>query len=163
MFWLNKTRCKNLKPCIYLRLTINRKRIELSTYQYVDSSSWNKSLQRLKPKVAEAQSINRMLDLIQSDIHRYYSLLIASNETVTAEMVKNAYLEVKEKQYTIWDAFGIRFKNMLRTIHSRNLSIHPTMEGSKEGPFTPFITISNFSVIYPGARITPLQKMNLVQ
>lgn len=35
LFWLNKSRSKNNKPAIYLRLSLGGKRAELSTYQYV--------------------------------------------------------------------------------------------------------------------------------
>lgn len=32
LFWLNKSRSKNNKPAIYLRLSVGGKRAELSTY-----------------------------------------------------------------------------------------------------------------------------------
>ena len=41
LFRLNKSRSKNAKPAIYLRLRIGDKRAELSTYQYVSSAQWN--------------------------------------------------------------------------------------------------------------------------
>ena len=108
LFWLNKTRKRNGKCAIYLRLTIDSKRIELSTYQYAAQSEWNKSLQRIKPTSVNADSVNRIIDIIQSNIHRHYSVLAASHEFVSAEMVKNAYLGIKEKQHTVVEAFDFQ-------------------------------------------------------
>lgn len=108
LFWLNKSRKKNGKCAIYLRLTIDSKRIELSTYQYATQTEWNKGLQRLKPTSVNADSVNRMIDIIQSDIHRHFSVLVASHEFVSAEMVKNAYLGIKEKQHTVIEAFDFQ-------------------------------------------------------
>lgn len=36
LYWLKKTKAKNGKSAIYLRLTINKKRAELSTNLYVN-------------------------------------------------------------------------------------------------------------------------------
>ncbi len=108
LFWLNKTRRKNNKSAIYLRLTIDSKRIQLSTYQYVSPKEWNKNLQRVKPTSNNSDSVNRMLNTIQSDIHRHFSVLAASHEFVSAQMVKNAYLGIKEKQHTVVDAFDFQ-------------------------------------------------------
>ncbi len=38
LFWINKQRSKNGRAAIYLRLTINNKRIELATHQYTSSN-----------------------------------------------------------------------------------------------------------------------------
>ncbi len=108
LFWLNKTRKRNGKCAIYIRLTIDSKRIELSTYQYAAQNEWNKTLQRLKPTSINADSVNRMIDTIQSDIHRHFSVLAASHEFVSAEMVKNAYLGIKDKQHSVIDAFDFQ-------------------------------------------------------
>lgn len=56
LIWLNKTRKRNGKCAIYLRLTIDSKRIELSTFQYASDSEWHKSLQRLKPTSINADT-----------------------------------------------------------------------------------------------------------
>jgi len=37
-FWLNKQRIKNGKKVIYLRITVNEKRSEFSTGQYIEEN-----------------------------------------------------------------------------------------------------------------------------
>ena len=110
LFWLNKTRGKNGRNAIYLRLTIDQKRVEISTCQYINPNDWNKSRQRLNPKSKDADSVNRILDIIQADIHRHFSILTSSNDYVSAEMIKNAYLGVEQKQYSVQEIFNLQIK-----------------------------------------------------
>ena len=110
LFWLNKTRGKNDRNAIYLRLTIDQKRVEISTCQYINPNDWNKSRQRVNPKSKDAGSVNRILDIIQADIHRHFSILTSSNDYVSAEMIKNAYLGVEQKQYSVQEIFNLQIK-----------------------------------------------------
>lgn len=100
LFWLNNQRAKNEKSTIYLRLTIDNKRVEITTHLRVDSKCWDQKAQRVKGKTEEFQTINRQLGIMQADIHKHYGLLLAYDKPVTAETVKNAYLGIGEKQKT---------------------------------------------------------------
>lgn len=106
LFWLNKHRCKNNKPAIYLRLTIGDKRAELSTYQYVSPGQWNQAGQCVKGNSEEVQAINRQLATLKGDVHRHYSLLMAAGKPFTAEDLKNVYLGKVEHARTLLEAFG---------------------------------------------------------
>lgn len=50
LFWLNRQRSKNNKPSINLRLTIDNKRIELATQQFVTPDLWDSKAQVVKGK-----------------------------------------------------------------------------------------------------------------
>ncbi|OQP50885.1 hypothetical protein A4H97_03405 [Niastella yeongjuensis] len=50
LFQLFKGRGKNGKSAIYLRFTINQKRVELSTNLYVDPKAWDSEGQFVKGK-----------------------------------------------------------------------------------------------------------------
>ena len=67
LFWLNKQRSKNEKSPIYLRLTINCKRVEIATHQMVFERMWDQKAQRVKGRLEDAQIINRMLNTLKSD------------------------------------------------------------------------------------------------
>ena len=107
-FWLNKQRIKNGKKVIYLRITVNEKRSEFSTGQYIEENWWDHKQQRVNARHPDATNINRVLDVIRSDIQRHFSLIIARQENVTADAVKNVYLGIKEKEYntlrSVWNA-----------------------------------------------------------
>lgn len=104
LFWLNKSRTKNNKPAIYLRVSVGGKRAELSTYQYVTPALWNASAQCVKGNSEEAQAINRQLVTMKADLHKHYSLLITSGKPVTASSVKNSFLGIAEHSRTLCEA-----------------------------------------------------------
>lgn len=109
LFWfrLNQQRNKNEKAPIYLRLTVNDKRTEFATGQYIEASAWDNKQQRVKSRHPDAEAINRILDVMRADIQKHFSLLLARGKQLTGETLKNAYLGVKEKQPSICDAFDI--------------------------------------------------------
>ena len=101
LFWLNKSRSKNNKPAIYLRLSVDGKRAELSTYQYVTPSLWNAATQSVKGNSEEAQAINRQLLTLKANLHKHYSHLITSGSMVTAQSVKNSFAGITEHSRTL--------------------------------------------------------------
>src|SRR4030095_2990189 len=107
LFWLNNQRAKNEKSTIYLRLTIDNKRVEITTHQRVETKCWDQVAQRAKGRSEESQTINRQLGIMQADVHKHYGLLLANDKLIRAETVKNAYLGIGEKQKTLCEAFDI--------------------------------------------------------
>src|SRR5690348_3782210 len=95
-FRLNKQRIKKGKNIIYLRIKVNQDRSEFSTGQCIEEICWDHKQQRVNARHPDATNINRILDVIRSDIQRHFSLIIARQENVTAEAVKNVYLGIKE-------------------------------------------------------------------
>jgi len=74
-----------------LRLTINNKRIELATHQYISSNLWDTKGQFVRGKTEEAKTINQHLTIMKSDLHRHYTFLLALNKPITPVTLKNAY------------------------------------------------------------------------
>jgi len=107
LFWLNNQRSKNEKSPIYLRLTIDCKRVEIATHQMVFARMWDQKAQRVKCRLEEAQIINRQLDIMQSDIHKHYGLLLAREMPVSAEIIKKSYLRIGEKQRSFLEIFDL--------------------------------------------------------
>jgi len=102
LFWLNNQRANNEgKPAIYLRFTLNYKRVELATRLYVDSNSWSRQHQTAKGNSQEVIEINRQLTMIKADLFRHYNRLIALEKEVSAEILKNVYLGIGEREKTL--------------------------------------------------------------
>jgi len=51
LVWANKSKVKNGLIPIYIRITIDSKRVEISTKKWVAVNNWNSALQRAKGKV----------------------------------------------------------------------------------------------------------------
>ena len=82
---------------IYTRITINGKRIELSSNRFVEISKWCKETGRMKGTSAEARSINSHLDVTRTQIINSQLELQQKNIAVTSETLKNKILGIYER------------------------------------------------------------------
>jgi site-specific recombinase XerD len=102
LFWLNNQRANNEgKPAIYLRFTLNSKRVELATRLYVDANLWSRQHQKAKGISEEVTEINNQLTIIKADLFRHYNRLKVLEKEVSAEILKDAYLGIGEKEKTL--------------------------------------------------------------
>lgn len=91
-----KAAANGLVP-IYSRITINGKRIELSTNRFVEISKWSTEAGKMKGTSEEARSINNHLDLLKSQIRDAEMELIHKKIIVTTETIKSKLLGVDER------------------------------------------------------------------
>ena len=90
---------------IYTRITINGKRIELSTNRFVEISKWSTEAGKMKGTSEEARSINNHLDLLKSQIRDAEMELIHKKIPVTTETLKSKILGVDERVRTLVPIF----------------------------------------------------------
>ncbi len=83
---------------IYTRITINGKRIELSTNRFVEISKWSTEAGKMKGSSEEARSINSHLDMFKIKIIDTQMELIHKNIPITSEILKNKLLGTEERQ-----------------------------------------------------------------
>jgi integrase len=120
LFWLNRQRSKNQQPAIYLRFTLDYKRVELATHLYVDEQQWNPQAQCVKTSAIEAPEINRQLAIMKADLLKHYNRFQALDKPLSAEILKNVYLGIGERQTTLQEAlefYNSRFAEKVRTGH----------------------------------------------
>lgn len=91
-----KAAANGLVP-IYTRITINGKRIELSTNRFVEISKWSTEAGKMKGSSEEARSINNHLDLLKSQIRDAEMELIHKKSALTTETIKSKLLGVDER------------------------------------------------------------------
>ena len=91
-----KAAANGLVP-IYTRITINGKRIELSTNRFVEISKWSTEAGKMKGTSEEARSINNHLDLLKSQIRDAEMELIHKKTVITTETIKSKLLGIDER------------------------------------------------------------------
>lgn len=132
----NTQRSKNGNHAIYVRITVDNKRVELATQCSVLARQWNQKLQKAIGDTSEAKEVNRQLSIVKADILRHYNRMVALENTITAELIKNEYLGIREKTKTLkelLDYYYDRFKqkvsigqkaaNTLKCIYTTNEKI----------------------------------------
>jgi site-specific recombinase XerD len=82
-----KTNVNGLVP-IYSRITVNGKRIELTTGRFVEFSKWSAEAGKMKGTTDEARSINSQLDILKLKIIDAQMELVHKNIPVTSESLK---------------------------------------------------------------------------
>lgn len=87
----SKTTNEDLLP-IYLRVTIDGKRFEISTQRYIHSGKWSSDAGKVKGNTEEARSINFYLDNLRTKVYTIQCQLIQQGELVTRESFKGKWL-----------------------------------------------------------------------
>ena len=83
---------------IYVRLTVDGKRLEYSTKKFVDPSKWSNELSRMKGNSEEARSINNLLDFTKNQINEIQFGLLKENTSFNVEEFKNRLFGIKERE-----------------------------------------------------------------
>lgn len=91
-----KTNVNGLVP-IYSRITVNGKRIELTTGRFVELAKWSADAGKMKGTTDEARSINNQLDILKMKIIDAQMELVHKNIPVTSESLKLKLLGSNER------------------------------------------------------------------
>ncbi|MCM4153621.1 site-specific integrase [Arenibacter sp. N53] len=76
---------------IYLRITINGQRSEISIKRKVLISKWNSEAGKIRGTTTDVRELNRYMDAIRSRIYSIQGQLTDKQEIITAEKIKNIY------------------------------------------------------------------------
>ena len=90
---------------IYLRITIDGKRSEISSKRYIDVQKWNTAAQRLNGKSEEVKSVNEYLKTLERQVFDTHKTLMDDGKIVTAETLKNKLTGVVEKPLMLLSVF----------------------------------------------------------
>ena len=90
---------------IYMRITYDGKRSEVSTMRKVESAKWNSKGSLVKGHSTEAKLINRNLDIMRNRIHEIHQQLLNGNENISATILKDTYLGNSDPKKVIVEMF----------------------------------------------------------
>ena len=90
---------------IYVRITVDNVRSEISIKQKVLSDSWNSAKGMTKGKTKELMALNRFLEGIRSQIVGHYQEMVLSKQNITAEAIKGRFIGIEEKGQTLIQLF----------------------------------------------------------
>ena len=94
-YFLKKHRATdNNEMPVYLRITINGKRTDMSMHINIAQNSWNSKIGRAIGNSKKIKDLNSLLESTQSTIYEKYKYLRETGKLVTAKSVKNAYLGI---------------------------------------------------------------------
>jgi integrase/recombinase XerD len=96
LFWLVRKN-KNGQIPIYARLTIDGARMEISTRRSIAPEFWDSENERAIESYVDASILNDYLLQVRTEIHKHYNVLLAANDQVTVNMLRERYMNKKAK------------------------------------------------------------------
>lgn len=103
LFWVYGKRAINNQTNIYVRITVNGKRVNLSLKQKINLDSWDAKRQKVKGNGIVSRKINMYLDDTKSSLVQCYRELNSENRILTPQLVKDRFLGVDKKNHTLND------------------------------------------------------------
>lgn len=99
------------KAPIYMRITVNGERAELSTHRKVEPNKWNNA-GKVKGSKDEVKQLNSYLDILQNRIYDIRAELVQRNEFITAEKIKQEFSGRSKRGKTLVEVFEYHNQKM---------------------------------------------------
>ena len=121
LFYLKKPKnyVKGVVP-IYLRITVDGKRAELSTSRECEPELWNAKAGHIEGTKEEAKTLNSYLDKMKAGVTASHTQLCKEDVEITSQVIKSKYLGKAEKMHTICEAIKIHNKNMAELVEKED-------------------------------------------
>ncbi|HYV92749.1 MAG TPA: site-specific integrase [Chitinophagales bacterium] len=112
LFYLRKDKLtKDGKAPIYLRITIDGKRANLTTNRDIEPEKWDDHSDKMKGSGKDVSKFNMYLDAFKGKVLEHHSILFQAGKEISAESVRNAFLGKDEKKYTLMEV--IEYHNQM--------------------------------------------------
>jgi len=107
-------RNKNGEVPVYIRMTIDGRRTEISTKIYVPSERWNAAKGRVKGIHESSQFLNRPIEVFEQKLKEIYTSFIEKDVIINVNSVKSAFLKTEERRRLLVDHFEFHCEQMKR-------------------------------------------------
>jgi site-specific recombinase XerD len=106
LFFGKKTKNESDKLLsVYLRVTINGERFEVSTQRYIEPTKWSQEAGKAKGNSEEARSINTYLDILKNKVYGYQKLILQEGKSFNKETLRMKWYGIDEYTHTLVEVF----------------------------------------------------------
>lgn len=102
---------------IYVRITMDGKRAEISTKRESDPEKWNKEAGRMNGSSDKVKELNGFLDRLVAKIYAYQNELLQNNLPLSAEAIKNMFTGKADKSRMLVSIFENHNKEMKQLVN----------------------------------------------
>lgn len=117
LFFLKKNKIKaNGEAPIAVRITVDRRFIEMYIRRSAPVENWDQTKGKLKTKDKVSTEINLYLDTVRAKFQNIHRQLEADNIEISAKEIRDRFCGVEEKQKTLIEVFEEHNKNIRQLI-----------------------------------------------
>ena len=101
---------------IYMRITVDGKRAEVTTGHSCEPLKWNSSTGRAKGNKEDIKSFNAFLDDLQGKVYQAHYSLTAANKSITALTIRDTFVGKPEKALLLLELFEEHNRKMAELV-----------------------------------------------
>jgi len=102
------------QAAVYIRITVDGKRAEVSTKIYVEAERWSAQKGRVRGNGESANSLNKSIEVFEQKLKEIYARFIEKDIVINADSIKSALLKTEEKQRLLIEHFEFHCEQMKR-------------------------------------------------
>ena len=102
---------------IYLRVTIESKRFEVSTHQHVKTAEWSPSGSKVKGRSESALEINTELDIIKKQVYDYKEQILNEHIRFTVDALREKWFGEDRNQRTLLGVFRLSILDLEKLVN----------------------------------------------
>lgn len=129
LFWANTSRLKNGQVPIYVRITVNGKRANLSLQRRIPLSNWDASRGNVKGTNQQSKGFNKYLEQVRAKIYQSYEDLLGEDKIITAQLIKSRFLGINGERKSLLELFEYHNKISEEKLNCHTLRHYKVTQG----------------------------------
>ncbi len=127
-FIIRQDKVKTDKALIYVRITVDSQRVELSLKRYIHPLEWNAVKGQARGSRKEMAQLNTYLEQIRSRLTECYQEIQLKKQLITAKGIKSLFLGTDDNQYTLTKLVAYHNETMKTVLAVGTLKNYGTTE-----------------------------------
>ncbi|MDX1774037.1 site-specific integrase [Oceanihabitans sediminis] len=115
-FWLQTTRAINEEALLYVRITVDGKRVNISLKKRVPITLWDKKKKKAKGSSPLARQINSYIEEVNTKLFQIYQDLKYQDQLITAKLIKAIYNGEDQNSKSLKDIFDYHSEKIKDTL-----------------------------------------------
>lgn len=120
---------KSDKALVFVRITVNGRRSEISLKRRVSQQLWDTSKGKVKGNSQAARALNNYIQQVRNELYDAYAELQKEGELITVVTLKSRYLGTDQQSRTLLELVAYHNEVMKRVLKPGTLKNYKTTEG----------------------------------
>src|SRR5690606_31410874 len=128
IFFTRKSRSNPEQLSIYVRITVNGKRSEISIKRSISFTEWDSTKTKGRGSSPKIRALNAYLDEVYNKLLQSHKQLLEEDKIISSDAIKSRYLGEDENSKTLLELIGYHNGNMVRVLKAGTMKNYYTTE-----------------------------------